>query len=1684
MRAMIAPAVPTQARRPQGRFVEACRPGQTRPPSAEWAASGLVVAAGTRVAQRQEPQVLRRSQVPRPPPGGGKESFQALPPLPSLPPLPDDCDEDDVPEQPVLPPLTESVEQSPSRQVPPLPDLPPLRGAGVPPLPDLPPLGGAGDRDGAAESQRPPAMPVPPLPDLPPLGGAGDTSPRPPAMPVPPLPDLPPLGGAGDTSQRPPAMPVPPLPDLPPLRGAGDRDGAAASQRPPAMPVPPLPDLPPLGGAGDRDGAAVSQRPPAMPVPPLPDLPPLRGAGDRDGEAASRRPPDMPVPPLPDLPPLGGAGDRNGADQLRPPSMPGLPSLPDLPPRIRAEDSVDIAPPLPAQHFQVGKRKNEVEELERQRHELDLKDMPDRVRPQDYLRVELLSPAQIRERARVRDDGSANGQVLHPHDYTEMQDSWEALPDGLYCERIFGARGTYLRRKKPGYIELAWPCAHVWFSGRGNLGSTARLLGSSASSIHSVRMFQESLFLGEWVAPPLWPLREDPLTKGPMVPQVGSPVAAAYAPKLRCLAIPSAREEPEANPDESASSAAQESMPWSREDCDTAQLLKAACAEQIPAEAAFQSRTLRKALAAAQSPTYADVDAFVVAGAVRLGAELPRLARDLDLILAAHRAGEVAEGAEGKSMLIAVALDSLRQQGLSSSQAAELLAMGMSSEDPSDEALRHFRAAAQEDLYGFWRSVAVPKFSGDLDATLTEIFAAVRGKVKLSETAKAAMNCKKLLDRCIAALDLAARAMTLPKLKEGSTNGKGRSRLSRYWPKQRELYWYDPSIAPAAFHLEDVERLAEAEHIAAAAAVPVSSPSSTANGKNGNTQKTMQARGLTTPDKRRRSCSAAYYRQEKADRRWHLPLQDAARPGCAGGLRPLSRGEVIPAEEATAWAQFAAARPRPSTMPLPVPGNMEAEGMLYVGKGAASLRQVLCDMDPASTLQALEWDIDRLEDTRAAQFKSPANRLKLDLASVSRLRKGASRLGTGAETTNRELLRRRNMMESVVAKHQLPEWLVFTSLPVLPPDLRTRSPNNPGEFPDDLNVMYKDVIIANRKLEVSLAIRDPANLLRYRQFELQKAVDNVIDNGRMHKGRAKSSGDEFESVTKRLKGKPGRMRKNMLGKRVDFSARTVIAVDPQLELDRCGLPYDIAKDMFQPFLLWEIQQYRKSQGSDDLDEELRQREKLEWFEDQPEELRWELLQKAMDRRPIILNRAPTLHRLSMQAFLPQLVSGKALKIHPLVCGPFNADFDGDTMTIHLVLSEAANEEARELMLPSRNLSSAASGDPSIGPSQDMVLGLYYMTLPAPESDVPPEVCKTREELESVLTACAAGELPHSRELLVPQKLLSELVPEDSALAEHPEDEIRTRRRWRRWIEFHLFPPKKLDWKRRKWGRVTDAGIGMLTALLRTPCFGVTGIRPSGSSRSLVAFRIRMAGFRNPHNLPVKDCIVCGRPFTWRKKWERCWDEVTTCSNRCRTERRRGKAKESGAAAALGAGAAVAVARKKVAKSEEGEESAEPESDSGNEAGDTGDAPAKAEENPGADTEESQDESEPDARTARKQRKAALKAERRARRAQSPEEKAAAKRKPCSLCTRRVDLLVRCQMDISQKWHMLCGRCWRDASGGVPDGDAEWRRRTLVRHGPRSRLDQRPVTWRMMAWRTSACCKKPTKAVEAADETSE
>lgn len=236
----------------------------------------------------------------------------------------------------------------------------------------------------------------------------------------------------------------------------------------------------------------------------------------------------------------------------------------------------------------------------------------------------------------------------------------------------------------------------------------------------------------------------------------------------------------------------------------------------------------------------------------------------------------------------------------------------------------------------------------------------------------------------------------------------------------------------------------------------------------------------------------------------------------------------------------------------------------------------------------------------------------------------------------------------------------------------------------------------------------------------------------------------------RLKGKQGRMRSNMLGKRVNYSARTVIVVDPTLRLDECGLPFTIAMNLFRAFLLAELRDGRPSATD---------RELLSEFDSEDEQRQWEKLERAMGDRHVMLNRAPTLHRLSLQAFRPKLVPGQALKIHPLVCSPFNADFDGDTMTVHLALGKDAQAELKQLMRPSRNLSSPATGEPVIGPTQDMVLGIYYLTVapprPSSAAAAPARSCRSLEELEAVAEGCAAGDLAHTLPLDVPRGLLLE-----------------------------------------------------------------------------------------------------------------------------------------------------------------------------------------------------------------------------------------------------------------------------------------------------------------------------------------
>ena len=281
-----------------------------------------------------------------------------------------------------------------------------------------------------------------------------------------------------------------------------------------------------------------------------------------------------------------------------------------------------------------------------------------------------------------------------------------------------------------------------------------------------------------------------------------------------------------------------------------------------------------------------------------------------------------------------------------------------------------------------------------------------------------------------------------------------------------------------------------------------------------------------------------------------------------------------------------------------------------------------------------------------------------------------------------------------------PEWMILDVIPVLPPDLRPLVPLDGGRFAtSDLNDLYRRVINRNNRLRKLLELRAPDVIIRNEKRMLQEAVDALFDNGRRGKILRGTNNRPLKSLSDALKGKQGRFRQNLLGKRVDYSGRSVIVVGPELKLHQCGLPKKMAIELFKPFIFQKLEEVGAS------DTIKRSKEMVE----QEEPIVWEVLEEVIKDHPILLNRAPTLHRLGIQAFQPVLVDGKAIKIHPLVCAAFNADFDGDQMAVHVPLSVTAQIEASTLMLSTNNLLSPAHGQPLAVPSQDMVLGIYYLT---------------------------------------------------------------------------------------------------------------------------------------------------------------------------------------------------------------------------------------------------------------------------------------------------------------------------------------------------------------------------------------
>ena len=308
---------------------------------------------------------------------------------------------------------------------------------------------------------------------------------------------------------------------------------------------------------------------------------------------------------------------------------------------------------------------------------------------------------------------------------------------------------------------------------------------------------------------------------------------------------------------------------------------------------------------------------------------------------------------------------------------------------------------------------------------------------------------------------------------------------------------------------------------------------------------------------------------------------------------------------------------------------------------------------------------------------------------------------TRSKQRKKKATKRLKVVEAFRRSGNQPEWMVMTILPVIPPDLRPMVQLDGGRFAtSDLNDLYRRVINRNNRLKRLVELGAPDVIVRNEKRMLQEAVDSLIDNSQRGKALSRRGRRELKSLSDMLKGKKGRFRRNLLGKRVDYSGRSVIVIGPDLKLDQCGLPKTMALELYRPFVISKLVAYDFAANVKGA-KRIIERERPEV---------WGVLEEVIKDRPVLLNRAPTLHRLGIQAFEPVLVEGKAIHLHPLVCAAFNADFDGDQMSVHLPLSQRAVTEARELMLSAVNLLKPADGEPVVGPTKDMVLGVYYLTM--------------------------------------------------------------------------------------------------------------------------------------------------------------------------------------------------------------------------------------------------------------------------------------------------------------------------------------------------------------------------------------
>jgi len=373
------------------------------------------------------------------------------------------------------------------------------------------------------------------------------------------------------------------------------------------------------------------------------------------------------------------------------------------------------------------------------------------------------------------------------------------------------------------------------------------------------------------------------------------------------------------------------------------------------------------------------------------------------------------------------------------------------------------------------------------------------------------------------------------------------------------------------------------------------------------------------------------------------------------------------------------------------------EAYLVVEPGMTTLKkgQLLSEEEYIEALEEFGNDFDALMGAEA--IHSVLKDVKLDdLINSIHQDMGA----TASQIKLKRLTKRLKLAESLLKSGNRPEWMILKVLPILPPDLRPLVPLDGGRFAtSDLNDLYRRVINRNNRLQRLLELNAPEIIVRNEKRMLQKSVDALLDNGRMGRAITGSNRRPLKSLADMIKGKQGRFRQNLLGKRVDYSGRSVIVVGPTLKLHQCGIPKKMALELFKPFVFSKLI-YQGEAGTIKAAKRLAEAEGPEI---------WDILEDVIREHPILLNRAPTLHRLGIQAFEPVLIEGKAIQLHPLVCKAFNADFDGDQMAVHVPLSIEAQIECRALMMSSNNILSPANGEPIIVPSQDVVLGLYYMT---------------------------------------------------------------------------------------------------------------------------------------------------------------------------------------------------------------------------------------------------------------------------------------------------------------------------------------------------------------------------------------